>query len=217
MVVARLQKPTSLRSRRFAASLSKLLTSMRCLSSVIEAGVVRAPIFIRYDRPGSIGSALIQRTCAVNWSATSGRLSGCDKHVAARDVDFVGQRQRDGVARFRALDLPVGDEDLRHRALAAGAGDDDRLAPLDPAARNRAGEAAKVEMRAVDPLHRKTERRGAPVLLDLDALEMVEQMRPLEPGRARARRRDVVAVARRNRDGEERAEAERARRTCDSR
>ena len=55
------------------------------------------------------------------------------------------------------------------------------VAALDRAAGDRAGEAAKIEMRPVDPLHRQAERRAAPaVVLDLDALEMIEQIRPLD-------------------------------------
>ena len=72
--------------------------------------------------------------CAVNWSATSGRLSGLRKHVAARDVDFVGERQRHGVARLGASTSRVGDKDARDGALRPEFGDDDRdrRAPMRP-------------------------------------------------------------------------------------
>ena len=90
------------------------------------------------------------------------------ENVAAGDVEFVGERQRYGVARFGAVDLLVGDEDPCDRAAAPGTGDDDRLAFLDAAARNRAGNSPKIEMRAIDPLHGKTKRRGAAVFIDLD-------------------------------------------------
>ena len=87
------------------------------------------------------------------------------KHVAARDVDFVGERQRHRVARFGALLLLVGNEDGLDGRLLARSGDDDRLAARHAAARDRAGEAAEVEMRPVDPLHRQAERRrcGGPL------------------------------------------------------
>ena len=49
----------------------------------------------------------------------------------------------------------------RHRALPARGGDDDRVAAADDAAGDRPGEAAKIEMRPVDPLHRQAERRAA--------------------------------------------------------
>ena len=99
------------------------------------------------------------------------------QHVAAGDVDLVGQRQRDGVARLGGLDLAVGDQKARDRALAAGIGGDDAIASRDASARDRAGEAAKIQMRAVDPLHGQAKGRVSAILLDLDALEIVEQMR----------------------------------------
>ncbi len=66
-------------------------------------------------------------------------------------------------------------------------------------------------MRAVDPLHGQTKRRGSPVFLDLDALEVLEQMGSLIPGRTRASRGHVVAEARGNRDGVKRAKPEQLR------
>src|SRR5208337_5670653 len=91
----------------------------------------------------------------------------------------------------------------------AGARDHDRIALGEPAARERAGHAAEVEVRTIDPLHRKSERRGTAVVLDLDALEIFQEMRALKPGREGTARRDVVAEAGRERNREQRAEAER--------
>jgi len=85
------------------------------------------------------------------------------EHVAARDVDLVGQRKGHGVSGLGALDLLVRDENARDRGAAAGSGDDDRVAASYPAARNRARKAAKIEMRAVDPLNRETKRRRSPI------------------------------------------------------
>ena len=67
----------------------------------LDAGTVVVPIFRRYWRPGSISSSAIQSRCAANWSETSGRAARRAQNVAARDVDFVGQRQRHGVAGAR--------------------------------------------------------------------------------------------------------------------
>jgi hypothetical protein len=64
-------------------------------------------------------------------------------------------------------------------------------------------------VRAVDPLHRQAKRRAAAILLDLDPLEMIEQMRPFVPGHVSAERRDIVAVAGRDRQRDQRAEAQR--------
>ena len=146
----------------------------------------------------------------MNWSATSGRLVGLRKHVAAGDVDLVGERQRDRVARFGAvLDLAIADEDGFDRAPSPGSGDHDRVAARHPSARDRAGEAAKIMMRAVDPLHRQAEWGAAAVLLDLDGFEPLQQMPALIPRRPRADRGDIVAEARRDRNREQRAEAKR--------
>ena len=123
--------------------------------------------------------------CAVNWSATSGRLSGCDR-TSPRAMSISSASVSVTASPASALvRLLVGDEDPRDRRLPAGAGDDDRVARRDPSAGDRAGDAAEIEVRAVDPLRRQAERRRAPVLLDLDALEIVHQMRALEPRRAR--------------------------------
>ena len=45
-------------------------------------------------------------------------------------------------------------------------------------------EAAEIEVRPVDPLHRHAERLGCELGLDVDRLEMLEQRRALVPGRA---------------------------------
>ena len=171
--------------------------------------MVRVPIFMKYERPGSIGSALIQMMCAVNWSATSGRLSGQREDVAARDVDLVRERHRDGVARGGFLDLPVRGEQAGDGGSAPRRRDDDGVAAPKPAARNRAGIAAKVEIGPVHPLHRQPERRLRAILVDVAGFEIGEQRRAIMPGRAGARRGHVVSDARRDRDGDERTKAER--------
>ncbi len=79
---------------------------------------------------------------------------------------------------------------------------------LDAAARDRAGKAAEIGIGTVDPLHRHAEGFGGAVVLDVDGFEVVEQMRPRVPGRARAARGDVVAVARRDRNADDLLEAE---------
>ena len=50
--------------------------------------------------------------CAANWSATPAVLGG-DEDVAARDVDLVGKRERDGVAAMGDLQIAVGGDDAR--------------------------------------------------------------------------------------------------------
>ena len=92
------------------------------------------------------------------------------QHVAAGDVDLVGQRQRDGVARLGGLDLAVGDQKAGDRALTARIGGDDAIASRDASARNRAGEAAKIQVRPVDPLHGQAKGRASAIVFDFDAL-----------------------------------------------
>ena len=86
-------------SSSFAASLSRVLTSIRCLSSVTVAGR-RACADLHADRSGRAAAAprSSRQMCAANWSATSGRRVRLRQHVAARDVDLVGERQRHRVA-----------------------------------------------------------------------------------------------------------------------
>src|ERR1700737_3109311 len=94
---------------------------------------------------------------------------------------------------FRPLPPLIGDENARDRAWAAGSSHNDRLAAPDAPAGNCARETAKIEMRVIDPLDRQTKGRGSAVLLDLNSLQVLEQMRSLIPWRPRASRRHVVA------------------------
>ena len=139
------------------------------------------------------------------------------EHVAAGDIDLVFERQRHRVARFGAFLLLVGDQDRLDFRLLPRTGDDDRLAARDPPARDRAGEAAEIEMRPVDPLHRQAERRAAAILLDLDGFEPLQQMAALIPRRPLTDRRHIVAEAGRDRNREEGSGSRAARRTCDRR
>ena len=74
--------------------------------------------------------------------------SGGDQQVAARDVDLVGERQRDGVAGLRLREVAVVGDDPLTRVAAPGAGDDDGVARRDAAGRDGAGIAAEIEVRA---------------------------------------------------------------------
>ncbi len=131
------------------------------------------------------------------------------QHVAARDVDLIGKRQRDGVARLGGVDLAVGDQNTCDSALAAGVRGDDAIASRDASGGNRAGEAAKILVRPVDPLHGQSERRAAAILLHFNAFQILEQMRARVPGRAGAQGRDVVSVA-----GGDRQRGQRAKAKC---
>ena len=78
--------------------------------------------------------------------------------VAARNIDFIGEGQRDRLAGNCDGEITVRRDDTRDGAAAAGGQHADRVARADATARNRTGIAAEIEMRAIDPLHRKPKR-----------------------------------------------------------
>ncbi len=146
---------------------------------------------------------------AANWSATSGRLFGSDSTSPRAMSSSSGKSERHRLAGAGARQIAVGGDDARHLRGFARSRDDDFIAGADGPARDRAGEAAKIEMRPVDPLHGEAKRLAALVFLDIDLFEKVEQRRPLVPGRIGAPRRDIVAVPGGDRDRRDRFEAER--------
>src|SRR5690606_19798008 len=89
-----------------------------------------------------------------------------------------------------------------------GGGDDERVADFHLAGDQRAGKAAEVKVRAVDPLDRETGGLLRLVVRDRDGFEIGQQRRAGEPGRVRAGGDDVVALERGDRDGVQRGEAE---------
>ena len=139
------------------------------------------------------------------------------EHVAARNVDFVGERDGDRVAGLRNGKLPAGTGDGFDPGGLARTAAPRFVAGLGAAAHNRAGKAAKIGIGPIDPLHRHAERLAGAVILDVDRFEIVEQMRPGIPGRALAARRNIVAVARRHRDRLDVLEAEPAGKISETR
>ena len=91
-----------------------------------------------------------------------GARAGADQKVAARDVDVVGEGQRDGVARYGALHRAVEGDDLLDRGLDARSHRHDLVALRDRAGGDGAGDAAEIEVGAADPLHREAEPAAAP-------------------------------------------------------
>ena len=184
-----LQKPISFSSSVCAATCSSVLTSTLCLSGHRGRHRPGPELAAGRSGPGSSGSSLIQTRWAANWSATSRPRVRRDQHVAARDVDLVVERQRDGVAgRAPRRDRRHGD-DTCDLARLPDVRDHDRGRPAAPCRRRRAGRSRGNRGRAVDPLHRKTERLAARAVVDVDMFRDVEQARPVIPGRvARSRR-----------------------------
>ncbi len=136
-------------------------------------------------------------------------MIGRGEHVAAADVDLDVGGHHDSIAGQRLVTVTVHRNQAGDLGRLAGAGDDHRVARPDPPRGERAGIAAEAGIGPVDPLHRQAERLAGTVFGNLDLLEMGEQGRPAVPGRARARRDDIVALAGGERDGHQRLEAER--------
>ena len=106
-------------------------------------------------------------------------------HVAAADVDLVGEGDGDRLAGDRLVEVAVLGDDALDVRLAPGGHDPDQVAGAHRAADDLAGEAAEVEVGPVHPLHRHAERRGLRVVVDLDRLEVADERRPVVPGRVR--------------------------------
>ena len=82
-----------------AARCSSVLTLTLYLSGAIVAGDgAGADLASGSCVRGSIGSSAIQTIVASNWSATLGGAVDAGDHIAAADVDLVGQRERDRLA-----------------------------------------------------------------------------------------------------------------------
>ena len=169
--------------------------------AMIDFHQVRAPgqqIFVRH--PDQVGRELVGNLRAI---AHRG------KHVAAGNIDFVGERDGDRIAGDRGVEIAAGADNRLDPGGLPGRQHRDFIARPCPAAHDRAGKAAEIGIGTIDPLHRHPKRLAGAVILDVDRFQIFEQMRPRIPGRARAARRNIVAVARRNRDGLDVLEAKR--------
>ena len=140
----------------------------------------------------------------------AGRLRRGD-HVAARDVDLVGERQGDRLARHRLLEVAVLGDDAGNPALAPRRQRLDPVARAHRAAGDLAAKTAKVLIGAVDPLHRHPERLGLVVGLDIDRFEILHQGWAVVPGHPPGVLGDVVALQRRDRDGDDAVDPQRRR------
>ena len=203
---------------RGAADLVEAQCRRRVLRERVDVEPVGQPAYVgRYRACAElqqIGSAEAQRLVAhpdeVGGEAVIDRRprAGMRQHVAAGDVDLVGERQRHGIAGARDVEVAVGGDDAGDGRGASGTGDDDGLADHHAPAGDRADEAAEVEVGPVDPLDRHAERPVAAPVGDVHGLEMGDQRRAAVPGHSRARFGQIVPVARRERDRGDVGEAE---------
>ena len=127
-------------------------------------------------------------------------IVGPDEHVAAADVDFVFERERDRHRREGFVDFAVVGDDRLHAARLARGERHHRLALADAARGNRAAEAAEVEVRAVHELHGIAEVDEVAVRRDVHVLQVVHQRRTFVPRHVVAVIDEVVALERADRD-----------------
>jgi hypothetical protein len=117
--------------------------------------------------PGTIGSSAIQTIIASNFCSTR-HVARPHEHVAAADVDFVGERQRNRLRREGFGQVAIERDDPLDAARFA-TGEGHQLVPLaDDARRDRAAEAAEVEVGSQDRLHGKAEVLQVAVGADID-------------------------------------------------
>src|SRR5262249_56981036 len=100
-------------------------------------------------------------------------------------------------------------DDARDPREAAGTRDGGFVADTQRSARDGPGKTAKIEMRAIDPLDGETKRPGDCVFHDIDGFKIIEERRAAIPRRIGALSGNIVAMARRNRNGRDRLETER--------
>ena len=145
------------------------------------AGTVRVPIFRQIGtardqrvlaHPDHLGGKLIDEF---------GRIARVGKEIAARDVDLVGEGQGDGITGPGMVERAIERDDFADPRRSARAGDKNLIARRDRTRNHGPGKSAKLGMRPVDPLHRKTKPPPAIVTRGVDRLEMLEQGRPLIP------------------------------------
>ncbi|MNI63265.1 hypothetical protein D3C73_1186240 [compost metagenome] len=123
------------------------------------------------------------------------RCIGQDNQVATADIDYVLERQRDSLAAQGLWLFPGAAEDPGDLALMTRRKHPDTIPHADAARGDVAAVATKVEVRPIHPLHGQAERGlDLSSLLKGDVFQMLEQGRPLIPGRVRAGLQHVVAT-----------------------
>ena len=129
-----------------------------------------------------------------------GRIIAGADDVAPRDVDFVGERDGDGLSCHSFVEVAVHRDDPCNGAGRARRQDPHRVTRSHAATDDLSGESPEVKVRSVDPLDRHAQRGGCPVVVDFDRLEELHQGGTVVPRRVVARHDDVVASQRRQRD-----------------
>ena len=125
---------------------------------------------------------------------------GVYEHLAAREVDFVFERERHGLRGERFFEVAVVGDDAGDVRRAARGERDDRIAAAHDAGCDLAAVPAEVGIGTQHVLHREPEVVQVDVEVDRDGFEEVQQRGSRVPGHAGAGVDDVVAFERRERD-----------------
>ncbi len=135
-------------------------------------------------------------------------IVGVRDHVAAADVDVVGEAQRDRERCVGVLEIAVERRDPRDAGALPRRQHDDLVArPHDPR-RDLSAVATEVLVRPQRALHGKPEVDQVAVAADVDVLEVGEHGNAFEPRHPRASGHDIVADERADRNERQVGEAE---------
>src|SRR5579883_502680 len=113
--------------------------------------------------------------------------------VAAADVNFVFERDGDGLRCKSGVEVAVEGMDALDAACASGRQSDDSVARCYRSGSDLTGEAAEILIGANDALHWKTKSGVGKVLGNGDTFQVLEESRPVIPGCLLATGHDVVA------------------------
>ena len=131
--------------------------------------------------PTSAGLSF-SHTRVASTACVSGRVFARSNHVAAAQIDFLGERQRDGFAGFGMIQVAVERDNACDGSFAAGGPNDHWIAGPYASGNNRSGIAPKFVTRADYALNREAECGGAHAASDAHSFQMLQQASPLEPG-----------------------------------
>src|SRR5215469_13104422 len=122
------------------------------------------------------------------------------EEIAARDIDVGFESQRDRVTLVRGIKWPVKGNDLLYPCRSARARHQHALARRDRAGDHRARKPAKIAVRAIDPLDRKSKWPVRMAVGNVYGMEMIEQRRALIPRHTHRALDYIVTEARGERD-----------------
>lgn len=140
--------------------------------------------------------------------APAGRIGGRSNDVATAHVEFVGQRERHGLAGSRTREVAVRGHDATHgRGLVRGT-DQDGVTGTHETRGDGAREPAEAAIGVVDPLHGHAKRFALAVGRHVDGFKSMEERRPVIPVHRNGRLDHIVTGQGRNRNAGDVSEIE---------